>query len=113
MAHDESNENLARLSVNFERRQYEVFSPNFRIDTGNPQQGYNGACVYDLYANTDEGDVSLVGMAQGGIFHIYNDRTIEIIGGQKSTEGGVDICCLLYTSPSPRDYAASRMPSSA
>ena len=22
-------------------------------------------------------------------------------------------CCLLYTSPSPRDYAASRMPSSA
>ena len=68
MAHDESNENLARLSVNFERRQYEVFSPNFRIDTGNPQQGYNGACVYDLYANTDEGDVSLVGMAQGGIF---------------------------------------------
>ena len=25
---------------------------------------------------------------------------------------GVDIC-LLYTSPSPRDYAASRMPSSA
>ena len=92
MAHDESNEKLARLSVNFERRQYEIFSPNFRIDTGNPQQGYNGACVYDLYANTDEGDISLVGMAQGGIFHIYNDRTIEIVGGQKSTEGGVDVC---------------------
>ena len=26
-------------------------------------------------------------------------------------EGG--LTCLLYTSPSPRDYAASRMPSSA
>ena len=25
----------------------------------------------------------------------------------------LDIICLLYTSPSPRDYAASRMPSSA
>ena len=25
----------------------------------------------------------------------------------------VDRICLLYTSPSPRDYAASRMPSSA
>ena len=25
----------------------------------------------------------------------------------------VDKTCLLYTSPSPRDYAASRMPSSA
>ena len=24
-----------------------------------------------------------------------------------------DYTCLLYTSPSPRDYAASRMPSSA
>ena len=24
-----------------------------------------------------------------------------------------DVSCLLYTSPSPRDYAASRMPSSA
>ena len=24
-----------------------------------------------------------------------------------------DLVCLLYTSPSPRDYAASRMPSSA
>ena len=25
----------------------------------------------------------------------------------------LNISCLLYTSPSPRDYAASRMPSSA
>ena len=29
-------------------------------------------------------------------------------------KGWVDVnACLLYTSPSPRDYAASRMPSSA
>ena len=28
-------------------------------------------------------------------------------------EGGLTSSCLLYTSPSPRDYAASRMPSSA
>ena len=27
--------------------------------------------------------------------------------------GSNDTTCLLYTSPSPRDYAASRMPSSA
>ena len=26
---------------------------------------------------------------------------------------GLERACLLYTSPSPRDYAASRMPSSA
>ena len=29
------------------------------------------------------------------------------------TENGQVKICLLYTSPSPRDYAASRMPSSA
>ena len=30
-----------------------------------------------------------------------------------STFVRIDTDCLLYTSPSPRDYAASRMPSSA
>ena len=42
------------------------------------------------------------------------------IGGKKMVSNPVpqdlsDLsgCCLLYTSPSPRDYAASRMPSSA
>ena len=30
-----------------------------------------------------------------------------------AVRAGADACCLLYTSPSPRDYAASRMPSSA
>ena len=29
------------------------------------------------------------------------------------SDGGFPQACLLYTSPSPRDYAASRMPSSA
>ena len=28
-------------------------------------------------------------------------------------DGNYVVACLLYTSPSPRDYAASRMPSSA
>ena len=38
------------------------------------------------------------------------------IDGTQTIENGVlagPITCLLYTSPSPRDYAASRMPSSA
>ena len=35
-------------------------------------------------------------------FHMYG-----IIGS------AIAVGCLLYTSPSPRDYAASRMPSSA
>ena len=77
---------------NFERRQYQSFGPNFRIDTGNPTMGFNGSSVYDFYANNDNGDVSLMGMCQGGIYHFYNDRTIEIIGGQKNDRGSVDVC---------------------
>ena len=37
--------------------------------------------------------INAVALESGGVWHIYT--------------------CLLYTSPSPRDYAASRMPSSA
>ena len=37
-------------------------------------------------------------------------RLLGVDGLQKTLQG---LCCLLYTSPSPRDYAASRMPSSA
>ena len=36
-----------------------------------------------------------------------------ILAGLWKNEQGVDDCCLLYTSPSPRDLSTSRMPSSA
>jgi len=68
------------------------FSPNFRIEVNNPQVGFNGPGIYDLYGFNDEGDVSLCGMTQGGIYRLYNDKTIEIIGGQNTDRGGVDIC---------------------
>ena len=38
--------------------------------------------------------------------NIENISSLEIINMKENS-------CLLYTSPSPRDYAASRMPSSA
>ena len=82
MAHDQ----------NWEKRQYISYSPQFRIDVNNPQVGYNGPGVYDLYGTNDSGDVSLAGMLQGGIYRLYNDRTIEIVAGNKSERGGVDIC---------------------
>ena len=45
------------------------------------------------------------------------DETERMGLGAFKALGGVyavgSIICLLYTSPSPRDYAASRMPSSA
>ena len=55
---------------NWQKRQFEAFSPNFRIDTSNPSMGYNGSEVYDFYATNEEGDVSLIGMSEGGILHI-------------------------------------------
>ena len=44
-----------------------------------------------------------------------NPENDKFFVGTKSVFNKVKkmICCLLYTSPSPRDYAASRMPSSA
>ena len=72
--------------------EFTSFSPNFRIEVNNPQVGFNGPGIYDLYGFNDDGDVSLAGMTQGGIYRIYDDRTIEIIGGQNSERGGVDIC---------------------
>ena len=38
---------------------------------------------------------------------------IRCINALEEHQSGQIIVCLLYTSPSPRDYAASRMPSSA
>lgn len=76
---------------NWQRRKSTTFSPHFRIDTGNPQMGLSGTSVYDLYAVTDNRDVSNLGMTFGGSFHIYNDQSIEIVGGQKSSSTGVDI----------------------
>ena len=37
----------------------------------------------------------------------------QIVREEMNRAGALECYCLLYTSPSPRDYAASRMPSSA
>ena len=51
---------------------------------------------------------------------LYPDLSLHLIGPLQSNKTAEAVClfdvihtCLLYTSPSPRDYAASRMPSSA
>tara|TARA_B100000035_G_scaffold16618_1_gene13386 strand:- start:993 stop:1595 length:603 start_codon:yes stop_codon:yes gene_type:complete len=80
------------MSNNWEGRQYINLGPKFRIEAANPQTGFNGESVYDIYGNNNQGDVSLMGMTEGGVFRLYNDRTIEIIGGQNTERGGVDIC---------------------
>ena len=44
---------------------------------------------------------------------VTDDRTLFEFLVLESSQAGLSWICLLYTSPSPRDYAASRMPSSA
>ena len=74
---------------NWQNIEYESFGPHFRIDTGNPQTGYNGTVVYDLLGSGCDGNSSSVGMTNGGLYHIYNDQCIEIVGGKKVGGGGV------------------------
>lgn len=76
---------------NWQARNIDSRTPKFRIDVANPQMGLNGTEVYTIYGVTDNKDVSLVGLSEGGIYKIYNDQSIEIVAGQKSQGTGVDI----------------------
>ena len=53
----------------------------------------------------------------GAVVAAFDDYRIDLLGydiaGLVPLGCDGDYDCLLYTSPSPRDYAASRMPSSA
>ena len=79
-----SNENWFQRFVN-------SYGPKFRIDIGNPQMGESGTEVYNMYGVTNDGEVSLVGLSENGMYHIYNDQSIEIVAGQKAASTGVDI----------------------
>ena len=69
----------------------DCLGPNCRFEAGNPQMGQNGSDVWNLFGNTQDGDKCVIGQSEGGITHVYGDRTIEIVGGQKNPEGSVDI----------------------
>ena len=76
---------------NWQGRSFQSFGPKFRLDMNNPQMGLNGTDVYSLYGVTNNKDVCVHGLTEGGMHHIYNDQSIEIIAGQKSKGTGVDI----------------------
>lgn len=71
---------------NWQGRSLTSFGPKFRIDMNNPQMGCNGTDVYNLYSVTDSKDVFISGLSEGGNCKIYNDRSIEIIAGQKVSQ---------------------------
>jgi hypothetical protein len=79
-------------NYNWEGRSIQSFGPKFRIDLANPQMGFNGADVYNLYGVSDNNDVCLTGLTEGGTYRIYNDKEIEIVAGNSNAATpGVDI----------------------
>ena len=64
-------------------------------------------------AETNSGGIT--GSIQAGLGCLGAAIGVGIVGmkGAEAVGRNPDAACLLYTSPSPRDYAASRMPSSA
>ena len=76
----------------------------------NPSQTWVGVEVYEL------GVANVIRQAKlKGIDNICLrvGDVVEVLSEEFSDTSVNHIRCLLYTSPSPRDYAASRMPSSA
>ena len=72
--------------------------------------GYHGnVLIHDICTEIKKGEIlTLIGPNGSG-----KSTILKSITKQLTLIGGKVTICLLYTSPSPRDYAASRMPSSA
>ena len=74
---------------NWQKRSYDSYGPNFRIETSNPELGMCGNVAYNLYGYADSGDISNIGMTGDGKVHVYGDQTITVAGGAKIDNGGV------------------------
>ena len=46
-------------------------------------------------------------------YPLWLNQAVDVLTSSSSTESDIELACLLYTSPSPRDGLLSRMPSSA
>ena len=62
-----------RQNQNWEGRTIDSRGPSFRIDVANPQMGSDGSNVYMMYSVTDNKDVNLCALTQGGTYQIHND----------------------------------------
>lgn len=76
---------------NYESRDIMSLGPKFRIETNSNLVGLDGKNVYQMYSYTDNNDVNLMSFSESGSFRILNDKAIEIIAGNKSSDRGVDI----------------------
>ena len=75
--------------------QWEYYVKDFKFDENQIEDGFPNKLEHD--------DLAYLGNGGWELINIVSYRSSDN-----------ELCfCLLYTSPSPRDYAASRMPSSA
>lgn len=77
--------------ASYEARDFLSLGPQFRIDVNEPISGSDGISVYKLYSYNDSNDVNLMAFTNSGSFKLYNDRSIEIIAGEKNSGKSVDI----------------------
>ena len=82
---------MASSRYNWEKRDILSLGSKVRFDTNNPQIGANGSEVYNVYGVTEENNQCDIGLSEGGRFSVYNDKDIEIVGGNKDSSEGVDI----------------------
>ena len=80
------------MSYNYEARDYISLGPKFRITTNDPLMGADGSSVYHMYAYTNDYNVHLQTFTETGAYKLLNDRGIEIVAGNRGSDGNVDIC---------------------
>ena len=72
---------------NWQLRQYDSYGPHFRIESGNPEMGENGATVFSIFGQGKDNNTSTISMNDGGLLNVYNDQTIDLVGGEKMSNG--------------------------
>ena len=45
---------------NWQLRQYDSYGPHFRIESGNPEMGENGATVYSIFGQGKDNNTSTI-----------------------------------------------------
>lgn len=75
----------------YQARDILSLGPRFRITANDIFPGMDGTSVFSIYSVTKDNNINLMGMNESGKFKIMNDKSIEIIAGNKSQEKGVDI----------------------
>ena len=72
---------------NWQDRQYDSYGPHFRIESGNPEMSETGTTVYSIMGQGTDNNTSTITMTKSGLMSVYNDQSIEIVGGSKMVNG--------------------------